>query len=183
MNNLAFNLHATGQLAEAEDLYRRAWNGRRRVLGEAHADTINPAWSLMTLYDNSKRYDEAERVLAELCRPELLGALPAAQQALLVARRGVVLARLGLDADAEPLLRDADRRLRETGQLRSISIRMVARTLASLYERTNRPDEAERWRADLARLEAATRPATQPATAPAPTTRSVWLIRDLDISV
>jgi hypothetical protein len=59
-------------------------------------------------------------------------------------------------------LLEARRVLSENGQTDGDAMRAVLGALAEVCEQTNRPDEAARWRAELAAL----RPATAPATAP-----------------
>jgi non-specific serine/threonine protein kinase/serine/threonine-protein kinase len=163
-NNLAYNLNRAGRYDEAEELYKRALDGRRRSSGELHPDTLNTALNLAALYDARQRHADAEPLLADACRPEALAALTTIDQAMVVSRYGVCLARLGRDAQAEPILLDALRRLREAQQLRGNRIRETVRTLATICARTNRPDEASRWNDELAALDAATRSATVPGT-------------------
>jgi non-specific serine/threonine protein kinase/serine/threonine-protein kinase len=169
INNLAFNLHAVKQYAEAEELFKDVIARRRRVQGPHHPDTLSSAANLSMVYESQKRYAEAEALLAELCRPEALAAVSPGWRAAYVGRRGVCLARLERFEEAEPLLRDARQRLMDLGQVRGRGIREVVRSLIFIAQRAGRTEEVERLRAELDRLEAATRPSTG-AAAPLPST-------------
>ena len=60
MNNLAALYHAQGRYGEAEPLLKRALDGRERVLGKEHPDTLQSVNNVATLYYAQGRYGEAE---------------------------------------------------------------------------------------------------------------------------
>jgi hypothetical protein len=100
--------------------------------------------------------------------------IPPARKALYSSGHGPCLVKIGRYADAERPLLEAYRQLDETGQLEHPVSRAVVRALAEVFNHTNRPEEAAKWRAELAKLEAATRPSSGPASGPtsAPTVSS-----------
>ena len=82
----------------------------------------------------------------------------------LLALRNPVLVRLGRYEEAEAPLREAYARLQETKQSTHARMRWAVWGLAEVCAHLGRPDEAAKWRSELARLEATTQPTTQPAT-------------------
>ena len=58
--NKARRIKAHGQLAEAENLFRRALEGREKLLGPDHADTLQSLENLADLLRDRGRLDEAE---------------------------------------------------------------------------------------------------------------------------
>jgi predicted Zn-dependent protease len=84
------------------------------------------------------------------------------QAAVAVAQYGSCLTQLNRYEQAESALRDAYRRLTQPDQQNTDMLRVVLAGLAQTCEHTNRPDEASRWRAELAALKAATQSATRP---------------------
>jgi len=53
------NLH---RLSEAETLFRSALEGRRRVLGADHPDTLVAAYNLALTLEAEKQFKEAEKL-------------------------------------------------------------------------------------------------------------------------
>ena len=60
VSNLAELYRAEGRLAEAEPLYKRALEGRERVLGKEHPDTLTSVNNLAELYRAEGRLAEAK---------------------------------------------------------------------------------------------------------------------------
>ncbi len=60
LNNLAFLLDSKGDYSGAEPLYRRALEGRERVLGRDHPDTLTSVSNLAGLLENKGDYAGAE---------------------------------------------------------------------------------------------------------------------------
>ena len=87
-----------------------------------------------------------------------------AMAARYIARYGPCLVQLHRYQEAEQPLREAHRRLQQTAQQNDPLMREVVAALAEVCDHTNRPDEAAKWRAELALLRAATQPTTAPAT-------------------
>jgi tetratricopeptide (TPR) repeat protein len=70
-----------GSPTEAEPLLRRCLEARRRVLGPLHADTHTTLIQLARALASSKRFDEAEALLLEMCRAvEQDSTMPPAQK-------------------------------------------------------------------------------------------------------
>ena len=82
-----------------------------------------------------------------------------------MAWHGPCLVRLGRFQEAEAPLREAYTRLRDTDQASSGPMRQVLGALATVCEKSNRADEAEKWRAELRAMPAA-QPTTNPSTRP-----------------
>jgi hypothetical protein len=109
------------------------------------------------------RFAEAEPLYATVSKWAANAQIPPAQAAVYIGRHGPCLVRLARYQDAEAPLLDAHRRLTETGQVRGPAMRDVLVGLAVVCEKTNRPEEAAQWRAELKTLQASTSQATQPA--------------------
>ena len=169
ISNLGSILMRLEKFAEAEPFVVEAYEKRRRVLGETHAYTVASTINLARLYDLTQRGDLAEPLWVHLSSPEVLNTQPAPQQAVVLARFGSALVRRGKLEQAEPLLIDAERRLRDTKQEMSDAMREALRSLAQLNAATGRPEAAEQWRSAAAELDAAMRAASQPTTARATT--------------
>ena len=63
VNNLALLYEAQGRYTQAEPLFKRALEGRERVLGKEHLDTVASVNNLAALYKAQGRYGEAEPLL------------------------------------------------------------------------------------------------------------------------
>ncbi len=157
MNNLAGVLQSLKKLPESEALMREALDRRRRVLGENHQDTLASISNLINLLSEQRRFADAEPLAEELYWRVAEVELPPRHAAIFVARYGVCLVKLGKYVQAEKPLRDAYERLRQTQQVKSAAMRDVITALAEVCRHTARPEEAEKWRAQL---EATTLPAT-----------------------
>ncbi len=59
-------LRAQGKLVEAEPYFREALQGRRRVLGTDHPDTLNTFKNLIELYDTWGKPEKAAEWRAKL---------------------------------------------------------------------------------------------------------------------
>jgi hypothetical protein len=94
------------------------------------------------------------------------------QAALFMSGWGPCLVKLRRYEQAEPPLREAHRRLSALAPAQASQsagrLRVVIKALADVCDRTSRPDEADKWRAELASLPPApsTRSATNPTTMP-----------------
>jgi tetratricopeptide (TPR) repeat protein len=64
-NNLGFVLKELGQLDEAGDLFVRSLAGRRRILGNGHADTLGTIHNLASLDLKRRRHARAETLVRE----------------------------------------------------------------------------------------------------------------------
>jgi tetratricopeptide (TPR) repeat protein len=167
INNYATALRMQGRLQEAEPIFSEALALRRRFLPENHPNTLDSLHVLATLLQQLGKSAEAEPVFSELHRRVALASIPPGRKALYISGHGLCLVKLGRYSDAEQPLLDAYRQLNDTGQKEHPAYRAVVRSLAEVFSHTNRPDDAAKLRAELAKLEAATRPSSGPATAPA----------------
>jgi tetratricopeptide (TPR) repeat protein len=163
INNVGYVLQARGRLAEAEPFYREALERRRRVLGPDHPDTVRSNNNVGSVLEAQGKLVEAEPFFAESFRLAQNSQNPPDIAAVYVSRYGPCLVKLGKYDQAEQPLREAERRLRQTGQANSREMRGVLAGLAEVCDQTDRPDEAARWRAELARIQPASGPASNPS--------------------
>jgi serine/threonine protein kinase/Tfp pilus assembly protein PilF len=161
INNLATELEREKKYAEAEQLYRKAIEKRRTVLGPLHVYTIGSTIGLVNVYEAQGKYAELLPILQSLCEAKVLAVLQPPQQASLTGRLGICLTKLQQYDKAEPILIDAEKRLREADLATSDRMRGVIQALISIYESTNRPAEAQRWSDRLSQIPASSQPATQ----------------------
>ncbi len=154
MDNLAGMLREAGRLDEAEALFREALEVRRRRFGDTNlsvAESLNNLAGLLVdrglVADAEVLYSEAVR-LAEHC-------LPADhwQLAMFRGNWGGALSRLGRYDEAETRLTASYEGLSAARGDSHAQTRQVMRLLVRLYEESDRPDEAEAWRARLASAE------------------------------
>ncbi len=161
MHDLGSLLWAQGKATDAEPLLREVLDRRRRVLGDSHIYTLGSLNFLGRFYQRSGRFADAEPLFAELYRNVPSAQIPTTTANIYMARWGTCLVQLARYSEAEAPLKEAYERL-SAGQRESIAIREVVGAMVEMYEKTGRPDEAARWRAELAALEAATQPTTVP---------------------
>ncbi|MBC8106985.1 MAG: tetratricopeptide repeat protein, partial [Anaerolineae bacterium] len=147
MNNLGKLFMMRAQYAEAEPLLRQAYETRKRVLSPTHPHTLSAMGGLVQALVMQGKWAEAEPLLQQLKQPEYFDKLDPLQQAVVVARLSTRLADTHQFAEAEPMLLDARRRLIETKQLKGQ--REVLQSLMTIYDSTNRPADAARYRAEL----------------------------------
>jgi len=161
LNNLGFTLQELNRQPEAEAIYRDLLDRARKSLPENHRTTLVALGNLATALQKQGKTDEAMQLYAELYQRVQVAELPPAVAGRYMTPYGVNLAKRGRFAEAEaPLL--AARKLLEEGKLvNSTYMRDVLDALAQVCERTERPDEAARWREQLARI-AATAPSSRP---------------------
>jgi tetratricopeptide (TPR) repeat protein len=163
MNNLGMLLQAQRKLSEAEQMMRQGLEGRRRVLPPEHVHLMHSLAALAGVIAAQGRDADAEPLYAELCTRCPQAQLRPEEAARFMSGWGPCLVRLERYDQAETPLLEARRRLLDTGQNRSGSMRQVVTALAELCDRTGRAAEAQQWRTELAAL----RPGT---TRPAPAT-------------
>jgi tetratricopeptide (TPR) repeat protein len=170
MNNVGWVLLTNGNFTDAQNLLSEALRRRRSVLGDDHPDTLSALFNLGSLFEKQENFAHAEPLFAEMYQRILVSQIPAPYIAEAISHYGPCLVKLGRYTDAEQPLREAERRLRETGQSQTENMGRVLSGLAEMCDHTKRPDEGVKWRGDLAKLQAATQPSlphgTQPTTAP-----------------
>jgi non-specific serine/threonine protein kinase/serine/threonine-protein kinase len=161
MQDMGQILYRMGRSDEAEKLLRESLDRRRKALGNEDPDTRGALNGLSQFLIEAARYAEAEPVAAELYR--LSSTLPIAPRSAAsnMSQWGICLAKLGKYDQAEAPLREAYKRLEESGIRRSDAMLSVISCLADVYEHTNRPDEARKCRDEFITLQAATRSTTR----------------------
>ena len=160
MNNLATLLKNRGEVDDAIELLREALARYRRTRGDDHPDTLLSMNNLGQALTANGHYAEAEPLFADVYRLVPQSQMDAKTAAIVMSRWGPCLVELGRHGDAEAPLLEAHRRLTETGQAQAPPMAGVLDGLVKVYERTNRPDEAARWRQQLAAIR---QPSSKPA--------------------
>ena len=159
MSQLAGLLRRKGDLPGSLALHRASLAQCRKVHGDDHPHTIfamnNVGQTLMAM----EKPAEAEPLFAEAYRRTPKAEIDPKRAAQIMSRWGICLAQLKRYGEAEPPLREAYARLRDSGQTSGSVIAGVLGALAQVCEATGRPDEAARFQAAMV---AATQPATSP---------------------
>lgn len=150
INNLGIILKDQGRLDEAEPYYVENVEVGRRVLGDRHPEQLAGVINLASFYQARGRCDEAERLagesaaaLAEVLSPDFLG------RGFALQIRGTCRAGRGDLTGAEGDLLEAHRILAPKFGPDQAKMRALLTTLAEVCERTARPADAARWRAEL----------------------------------
>ncbi len=147
VNNLAIIYKKMGRFSEAEPLYIESVENSRRALGEKHPETVTGMVNLATFYLAAGRLREAEEVATRSI--EIFDeVMPPEYFVKAVARRvrGESRSRRGDFAGAErDLLAAYPIFVGHAGETSSRANEIRA-LLADLYERTDRRDEAAKWR-------------------------------------
>jgi hypothetical protein len=149
-------LSAQGRHADAEPIQRELVELWTRARGPDDRYTMLSTYNHANTLVLMGRFAEAEPLFAAMSKWAAAAQIPPAQAAVFIARHGPCLVRLERYADAEAPLREAHRRLGETGQARGPRMSEVLVGLAIVCERTNRPEEAARWRAQLQSISSTT---------------------------
>ncbi len=108
-------LRKQGKHAEAEPLLRLAVGGRRRIFGEDHPGTLNATAGLAYALMGQGKLAEAEPLFAEVYRRTPGARMDPKLAANLMCGWGLCLDKLHRYAEAGPVLREAERRLKEAG--------------------------------------------------------------------
>jgi serine/threonine protein kinase len=166
LNNYGVTLAFLNRRAEAVPIYQRVMEGRRRLLGPDHPETLRAIFNCGSNLAVLGRYAEAEPLAAELYSSAPNAQVTPAIAAIFTSLYGPCLAKLERYDQAEAPLREAYRRMRDTGQAKDSRMRIVVSALADVCEHTNRAEEAARLRSELQTLQPyqTTRPATNPTT-------------------
>ncbi len=161
MHDVGVLFRAQGRLNQAEPLFREALELRRRVLGVDHPDTLGSLYTLARLLQQTSRGIEADPLYRELYQRASTAQIPRSQAAIYISRCGIFLIELRRYGEAEQPLREAYRRLCDAGQQKSAVNGEVVEALAVMCDKTGRPEEAAKWRAELVKPDAATRPGAE----------------------
>jgi tetratricopeptide (TPR) repeat protein len=108
-------LRKQGKHAEAEPLLRLAVGRRRRIFGEDHPGTLNATAGLAYALMGQGKLAEAEPLFAEVYRRTPGARMDPKLAANLMCGWGLCLDKLHRHAEAGPVLREAERRLKEAG--------------------------------------------------------------------
>jgi tetratricopeptide (TPR) repeat protein len=161
LNNLGFTLQELNRQSEAEGIYRDLLDRARKSLPENHRTTLVALGNLASSLQKQGKDDEAVQLYTELYQRVQVAELPPAVAGRYMTPYGVNLAKRGRFEEAEAPLREARKRLEDGKMVNTTYMRDVLDALAQVCERTGRPDEAARWRAQVAQI-ATTAPSTRP---------------------
>jgi non-specific serine/threonine protein kinase/serine/threonine-protein kinase len=161
LNNLGFTLQEVHKLPEAEAVQRDLLARARKALPENHRTTLVAIGNLAAALQKQGKDDEAMQLYTELYQRVQQTELPAAVAGRYMTPYGVNLGKRGRFSEAEAPLLEALKKLEEGRMTNTTYMRDVLGALVQVCEQTNRPDDAARWRAQLAEI-----PATAPASRP-----------------
>lgn len=150
--NLAGLLKDAGRFDEAIDVAEQAASAYEEVFGPDHADTLDSMLHLARCLADGGRLERARDVLeSALQRANAAATIEPALMGRIESQLGATLLGLGEFVRAEPLLLSADRLL--TAGLGAEERQTIwnVEWLVELYERQEREDQAQRWRAKLPR--------------------------------
>jgi non-specific serine/threonine protein kinase/serine/threonine-protein kinase len=153
-NNLASVLKARGKAAEALPLYREVLERCRKVLGPDHPFTVISLNNYGQALVETDHIEQAEPLFAEGYKKVASGAVEVEPTvaAVLAARWGTALVKLGRYDKAEEPLRDALKRLPGANIPDKSFTTGSLVALAEVCDHTNRADEAARYRAEASKL-------------------------------
>jgi hypothetical protein len=159
--NLAMCYRGTGQAARAVPLFQRALAVYRTRPGMEDEGTLTTMNQLAAAYVDARDYPGAERLLRECLDIRTRIGPDAWQRFHTMSQLGAALAGQKRWADAEPLLTDGYRGLKDREAkipevLRKVVAEAAARVV-SLYEDWGKPGKATSWREKL-RVAAAASP-------------------------
>jgi tetratricopeptide (TPR) repeat protein len=166
LNNLSVVLFHQARLNEAETYAREALQIRREALGPRHPQVAQSIGNLVRLLHRMGNFGEGEALAEELRTLVNTGQFDPKKAALYSSLRGPCLVGLGRHSDAEEPLRFAYAQLKATGQQDHPQFTLVLESLVEVADVRGISADAARWRAELAALKSATRPATGATTRP-----------------
>lgn len=154
IRNFALSLHAAGRYREAEELHREVHTSLNTVLGPDHIYTATAAVSLGRTLTAQGRADEALEWIVP-ARRTFEAQLPDGHWLTAVARRDEGGARMaaGHLEQAESLLLEAYATLERVRGPSNYTTTEARTLLAELYDRTGRPELAEKFRQELVATE------------------------------
>ena len=144
MNQLGRMFQTLGKMNEAEDLLRRALEGRIRALGHEHSDTLDSYNNVANLLQEIGKLEEVEEILTHVVdvRNRLLGGEHAD---LLTSLNGLgtLYFNQGRLSEAEPLMQRVYQGWKEQCGPDSPNCLTCARNLAFILQSQHKLDEAE----------------------------------------
>jgi Fe-S oxidoreductase len=146
LTNLVNTLIRAGKVAEAEELGRKTFAVKTRVLGPEHAETVISQSSLGQLLCQQQKA-EGEQVLRAAVevaeRPTFQSRYPPATYR---SRLGSCLGNLGRHAEAERLLLPSYEALAAKLGPKDSRTQETVTEIAKLYDRWGKPQQAASWR-------------------------------------
>jgi tetratricopeptide (TPR) repeat protein/tRNA A-37 threonylcarbamoyl transferase component Bud32 len=152
-----------GKVNEAEPILKQSIEQFEKIEGLGGTNTLSAKDAYGYVLMMLGRAGEAEPIFASVYESASKADIDPALAARCMAAYGPVLAMQKQYDKAEAPLREAYRRLKETGQEVSPRMPQVIGGLAAVCAHTNRPEEAAKWRTQLAAFAPATAPTTQTA--------------------
>ncbi len=135
------------RLDEAESLFRETMAQRERIDGPNSVDTLTLVNNLALLLENRGRFAEAEPMFRRVVEGVDI-ALPPDHWMRFAGRMNLAncLVELGKTGEAEPMLTDAYDNLKRVLGTDHQRTRSCAKSLALLYDKSGKKDDADRWR-------------------------------------
>jgi len=151
LNNLALVLRDRGRLDDAESLLRESLELRQQLYGDNHPRVARALNNLAELHRDRDDPSAALPLYREALRIRI-EALPASHPDIARSKGalGECLTTLGRHAEAEPLLKESYGVLADQMGPGDAATQRVGRQLVTLYQATNRDEEAARYQALLA---------------------------------
>jgi len=149
IENLAQVLQNEGKLAEAETLYRKNLEDRRRLLGPDHSDVLISMKDLVQILQVQNKFGEAESLLREALEIRKR-TLPKDHWkiALTEGLLGDCLCALGRYSEAEPLVVGSYEKLKAAQGPLSRQVTQARDRVIKLYEAWKKLDKAAMWKAE-----------------------------------
>ncbi len=160
MYTLARAYQAAGKNEQSISLYAETLAARRKALPPYHSQTMLNACALAANYISLERFGEAEKILREEMPPANSKQAKAWNGHQMRAILGIALLKQNNLAEAEPMLLDGYRGMKDTPATIPIPIRNkrlaeCLTCLCQIYESTNQPEAARKWKKELEGLQAA----------------------------
>ncbi|CAN5331352.1 hypothetical protein BH09PLA1_BH09PLA1_24400 [soil metagenome] len=173
MYDLGSLFRDAGKLSEAEALFQEALRHRRRKLPPLHPDLLGTEYVYARVLDRLNRSAEAEPLYKALYLDAPQAEIAPGLAAIYMTGYGRCLVKLGRYAEAEQPLREAYDRLLANKLSSHRVVPEVLTALTELYAKTDRPTDAEQWKAKLAEFAPPARhpPATSAASKPLSSTQ------------
>jgi non-specific serine/threonine protein kinase/serine/threonine-protein kinase len=159
-NALAVALRLQERMDDAVAMLREIADRSRRSLPPNHPDTILAVGNLALILDQQDKPNEALVCYEECYRGVQVAELSPKRAAQYTAAYGLCLVKLKRYAEAEQSLLEARRHMEAADMAGSGNMQRVFMALAQVCQATNRPVEAEEWRALAKKLNPSSSPAT-----------------------
>ncbi len=162
VENLGLVYQHQRRLDEAEEVLREVWESRKTSLVKGSHRTLGTQFDLAGVLFDQKKFAEAEPLMEEAYRRSFDPDVAAEAAARYAGWYGCCLVKLERYSESlKPLHEGWDRAKSATPVQQSELKYSVAGGLAKAYASLGQSDEAAKWRAELAALQAVTQPTTQ----------------------